>query len=328
VKKTIYILLGVLPLFFLTMCSSGTTQKTKTEPAEVDSNSETVKPKNAYKDSFFEVTRFIMTDEEKDIYKHLQDKEAREEFVEEFWKKRDPTPGTEENENREEYEDRIIFANKWFKEHSRNRGWDTDRGRLLLQLGFPDRREWGEAEDIVRSGNARDIGAMISSKPIPMEIWTYYEYRMVLVFADLYEKGRMELTKIPLELPTALEKAKFALDLRNKKKLKHAFRFSAKYKSNGFEITVPVKKVSFEEKGNEMVADFDVNIYIYKDKKKIDSLHARKTFKMEKEKLLTQKNINLKVPFTTPEKGKYYFDIVIEEKGSSSKFRDFVEHKF
>ena len=281
----------------------------------------------AGKDAFFEVTRFIMTDEEIEIYKHLSSEEDRDEFIEEFWKKRDPSPETEENENKEEFEERITYANKWFKEHSKGRGWDTERGRMLLQLGFPDRREWGEAEDIVRGGKPRNIGAMITSKPIPMEIWTYYEYRLVLVFADPYEKGRLELTEVPTELPAALKKAKFALDLRNQKNLRHAFRFDVQYKDNGLEVTIPVKKVSFEEKDGEMKAEFDIVVYIYKDNKKTDEIHTQQIFGMEKEKLLTRKKINFTIPYTPREKGKYYFDVVIEEKGSESKFRDFADFK-
>ena len=112
----------------------------------------------AASDPFFEKARLIMTKEEIEIYKHLPGAEEKEEFIKEFWKKRDPTPATEENENREEFEKRIAYANKWFNEGSKGRGWDTERGRILLQLGFPDRREFGQVDDIVRSGAARNIG--------------------------------------------------------------------------------------------------------------------------------------------------------------------------
>ncbi len=82
-----------------------------------------------------------MTGEEIQIYKHLADRKAREEFIEEFWQKRDPLPDTPENEARVEFDRRIAYANRWFKENrAAGRGWDTPRGRILIQLGEPDNR--------------------------------------------------------------------------------------------------------------------------------------------------------------------------------------------
>ncbi|UCH95670.1 MAG: GWxTD domain-containing protein, partial [Candidatus Aminicenantes bacterium] len=149
-KKTlIFVIIVSTAIMLLTMaCGPGTRESIETEPP--DSTSVSQIPKELYKDSFFEKARFIMTKQEIEIYKHLPDKAGKEQFIEEFWKKRDPNPETEENESREEFEERITYANKWFKEHSKDRGWDTQRGRILLQLGFPDRREFGELDDTVR----------------------------------------------------------------------------------------------------------------------------------------------------------------------------------
>ncbi|UCH96660.1 MAG: GWxTD domain-containing protein, partial [Candidatus Aminicenantes bacterium] len=249
-------------------------------------------------------------------------------FIEEFWKKRDPNPETEENENREEFGERIIYANKWFKEHSKGRGWDTQRGRILLQLGFPDRREFGELDDTVRTGRLANRGRLITSKRIPMEIWVYYKPYFILVFADLDDSGRLELMRIPSQLPTALDRAKFTLDLRNQGSLKQAFRFKVEYQTDHFLITIPVKKVSFEEKDGQMIVDFAVTIYVYRNNEKVDEINTPKTVSMDRDKLLEMKNIELSIPYSLSEKGKYHFDVVIEEKSSESKFRDFASYKF
>ena len=75
-------------------------------------------------ESFFEKTSIIMTKEEIEIYKHIPDKESKEEFIREFWQIRDPDSGTEENENKIEFESRIEYANRWF-------GWrNPHKGRL------------------------------------------------------------------------------------------------------------------------------------------------------------------------------------------------------
>jgi GWxTD domain-containing protein len=272
----------------------------------------------SYKDPFFEKARLIMTKQEINIYKHLPDKKAKEEFIAEFWKKRDPSPGTPENENLEEFMERIEYANKYFFEGSKGRGWDTQRGRILLQLGFPEERRWGERANTDRSG------ALITSKRYPMEIWTYIRYQLVLVFVDWDNSGKLLLDRVPSNFRYALDRARFSLDLRDQSNLKRAFRFEVSFTENQFEITIPTNKLSFEEKNDTMNVDFDITVYVYKDNKKIDEFNVPKNFSMGKEKLLEMKTIQLKVPYTVSEKGKYYFDVVIEEKSSGSRYRDYT----
>jgi GWxTD domain-containing protein len=273
----------------------------------------------SYKDPFFEKARLIMTKQEKEVYKHLPDKKAKDEFVKEFWKKRDPSPGTEENENLEEFMERIEYANKWFFESSKGRGWDTERGRILLQLGFPEERRWGE------KANTDRYGALITSKRIPMEIWSYFRYQLVLVFTDWDDSGKFLLARIPSNFPYALKRAKFSLDLRDQSNLKRAFRFDVSFTENQFEISIPTNKLSFEEKNDTMNIDFDITVYVYKDNKKTDQFNVPKTFSIYKEKLLQMKTIQFNVPYTVSEKGKYYFDVVIEEKSSGTRYRDFTK---
>jgi GWxTD domain-containing protein len=273
----------------------------------------------SYKDPFFEKARLIMTKQEIEIYKHLPDKEAKKQFVAEFWDKRDPDPATEENENLEEFMERIAYANKWFFEGSKGRGWDTERGRILLQLGFPEERRWGEV------ANTDRYGALNTSKRVPMEIWTYIRYQLVLVFVDWDDSGKLLLRQVPSNFAYALEKAKFSLDLRDQSNLKQAFRFDVSFTENQFEITIPTNKLSFEEKNDTMNADFDINVYVYRDNKKTGEFNVPKNFSMDKEKLLQMKTIQINVPYTVSEKGKYYFDVVIEEKSSGARYRDFVK---
>lgn len=59
------------------------------------------------KDPFYEKTSLIMTKEEIEIYKRLPDRKSREEFIEEFWRIRDPDTSSEENENKVEFERRV-----------------------------------------------------------------------------------------------------------------------------------------------------------------------------------------------------------------------------
>lgn len=79
---------------------------------------------------------YIITDEERSAFKHLQTDEEREQFVEQFWKRRDPTPDTEENEYKEELYRRIAYANEHYA--SGIPGWKTDRGMIYIKYGPPD----------------------------------------------------------------------------------------------------------------------------------------------------------------------------------------------
>src|ERR1044072_2158534 len=75
-----------------------------------------VKPelKKAYKDWLDKDGTYIITDEERKAFKKLATDDERERFIEEFWRRRDPDPDTEENEYKEEYYERIAYANEHF----------------------------------------------------------------------------------------------------------------------------------------------------------------------------------------------------------------------
>jgi len=83
-----------------------------------------------------EDVRWIITDEEKAAFLQLSNEEEREQFIEQFWLRRDPTPDTEENEYKEEHYRRIAYANEHFA--AGIPGWKTDRGRVYIMYGPPD----------------------------------------------------------------------------------------------------------------------------------------------------------------------------------------------
>ena len=113
-------------------------QKQAQDPTEKPRN---VKPelKKAYKDWLDKDVTYIITDEERKAFKKLATDDERERFIEEFWRRRDPDPDTDENEFKEEYYERIAYANENFA--SGIPGWKTDRGRIWIMYGKPDGRE-------------------------------------------------------------------------------------------------------------------------------------------------------------------------------------------
>ena len=91
----------------------------------------------AYAD-FLGKVGYIITRAERKIFLELPDAD-RDDFIEEFWKRRDPDPDTEINEYRLEYEDRVKRAGTMFHGEGRP-GWQTDRGRIYILFGPPTER--------------------------------------------------------------------------------------------------------------------------------------------------------------------------------------------
>jgi GWxTD domain-containing protein len=92
-----------------------------------------------YKKWLEEEVPYIISDEERSAFLQLQTNEEREQFIEAFWQRRDPTPDTVENEFKEEHYRRIAYANERFS--SGIPGWRTDRGRIYIMWGPPDQIE-------------------------------------------------------------------------------------------------------------------------------------------------------------------------------------------
>ena len=92
-----------------------------------------------YKRWLREEVPYIITGDERKTFTSLSTDEEREQFIEQFWERRNPRPGSPENEFREEYYRRIAYANERFQ--SGWAGWKTDRGRIYIMYGPPDERE-------------------------------------------------------------------------------------------------------------------------------------------------------------------------------------------
>jgi len=92
-----------------------------------------------YKKWLDEDVVWIISDEERAAFKQLSNDEERDQFIEAFWQRRDPTPDTEENEFKEEHYQRIAYANEHFA--AGIPGWKSDRGRIYIMYGKADEVE-------------------------------------------------------------------------------------------------------------------------------------------------------------------------------------------
>jgi len=153
----------------------------------------------AYKKWLQEDVAFILTPEEREAFLHLNSDEEREQFIEQFWLRRDPTPDSVENEFREEHYRRIAYANERFS--SGKPGWKTDRGRIYIAWGPPDEIEshpsGGAYYRPIEEGGG-------STSTYAFEIWRYrylegVGQEVVLEFVDPSMSGEYRLTLDPSE---------------------------------------------------------------------------------------------------------------------------------
>lgn len=86
---------------------------------------------------WLKLVSYIILPVEKDVFIKLTSDRDRDIFIETFWKQRDPTPGTPQNEYRDEHAKRFLYANSYYRRGSPREGWMTDMGRMRILLGPP-----------------------------------------------------------------------------------------------------------------------------------------------------------------------------------------------
>src|SRR5580692_3834720 len=147
-----------------------------------------------YKKWLDEDVRWIITDEERAAFKQLSNDEERDNFIEAFWQRRDPTPDTEENEYKEEHYQRIAYSNEHFA--AGIPGGKTDRGRIYIIYGKPDEIEshpsGGTYERPMEEGGGE-------TSTYPFEDWRYryiegIGQEVIIEFVDPCMCGEFHMT--------------------------------------------------------------------------------------------------------------------------------------
>jgi GWxTD domain-containing protein len=178
--------------------SSETTDPLKRPPDEKQKkkNQKALKQElsKPYKKWLDEDVVYIITDEERAAFKQLSNDEERDNFIEAFWQRRDPTPDTEENEFKEEHYQRIAYANEHFA--AGVPGWKTDRGRIYIVFGKPDEIEshpsGGTYERPMEEGGGE-------TSTFPFEDWRYryiegIGQEVIIEFVDTCMCGEYHMT--------------------------------------------------------------------------------------------------------------------------------------
>jgi GWxTD domain-containing protein len=112
--------------------------------------------------------RWIITDTEMQAFKHLTNDEEREQFIENFWQRRNPSPDSPDNEYRDEIYARIAYANEHFA--AGKPGWMTDRGHIYIAYGKPDDIDAHPSAGEYQRPEDEGGG---STSAYPFEVWHY-----------------------------------------------------------------------------------------------------------------------------------------------------------
>jgi GWxTD domain-containing protein len=200
---------------FLSPCASAQPQnpaQAKLSPAEQRKLEQKLLKdlKQPYKKWLTEEVAYIIFPEERLQLLQAKTDAEREEFIQQFWLRRDPTPGTQANEYREEYYRRVKYANERFAEGTA--GWRTDRGVFYILYGPPDEIKhnegpWGVPIDddmkfavLLSFYTAKSRGDVV---PVyPFQKWRYryiagIGFNVQLEFVDRTSSGRYELAEDP-----------------------------------------------------------------------------------------------------------------------------------
>lgn len=269
-------------------------------------------------DKFYKTARLIMSSEETKIFKRLPDAESRKEFIKDFWDKRDRDPDTEENEFKKEFENRVEYANKHFKEGGL--GMNTDRGRIYIFMGPCDKFEefFTHEEDQTVRG--------------PILWWIYYNYQLGIEFVDERNTGQYKIRDFTGDFFGAMDLFKLGQwvgpDSVFKKRL---VNFSLKYDApkNELVVLIPAKFLLLRENDDgKLQVDLDFKFYVYEDEGATrDVFTESQAFVTTGQELEKTKDVPFR--FAHPLKpGKHVVDVIIKGKeGSKGKVRKIFDIK-
>jgi GWxTD domain-containing protein len=259
---------------------------------------------------FLSKVRYTITKQEREIFLSTPP-ERRQEFVDEFWKKRDPDPSTEVNEFKEEYFRRLEIANALFKEGT-TPGWLQDRGRIYIILGPPENR-------LVNPGFT----------DFHYENW-YYEPNYVIVFEDRDMNGEYQITREgEFTLMNVLKDPQQSWRVRkvDDKKVVFAFEMKILEEADGQQIiqmSIPYRNIWMSDEGDKLETTLSVSVEIE------DRTFEGKVWNTQRDFFLSLTEAELEgmvgesytvdIPLSLPE-GKYAMTVLLENSTGEEAVR-------
>jgi hypothetical protein len=190
---------------------------------------------------------------------------------------------------------------------------------MYIVLGPPDNIFYGGSGIMGGEDRNRSSDSMYAQ-----ETWYYYQHELYVQFRKTF-MGRWRLASSASHLFSALESAKLSfVSSSDRVDSKSRFKFKAKYEDHKIIIIIPVTRVSFKEEGGTLNSKFRIKITIRHNDKKIDEIEETQSFSESEDELMKKNDILLIIPYTPLQKGKYFFDIIVEDlmSLSFSKYRN------
>jgi GWxTD domain-containing protein len=130
---------------------------------------------------WLDIVSYIISPVEQEVFLKLTTYRERDIFIEAFWKQRDPTQGTPQNEYKDEHMRRFNHANRYFGRGTNRSGWKTDMGRYYIIQGPPN--------NIDRIENTKGIW--------PVRIWYYFDFMIKEVTGIINCTIRLQMAPCP-----------------------------------------------------------------------------------------------------------------------------------
>lgn len=252
---------------------------------------------------FYSKARFIITKQERKIFLRLPP-EKRDEFIEEFWRRRDPDPLTEINEFKDQYFRRIEEANRLFK--GVRPGWLQDRGRVYILVGPPDSR----------------LQYPIGKYSRPHEVWHYGFFPVF--FIDRNQSGEYELTPLSATNLAEITKAqslegKPAYGPGSPDSAKAFLDFHIQLKRGSedevlIHVDIPYQNIWLEEKEEKFETTLELTVEIFdSESQKVEEIKKESNVSLTGEEFKKAGNYPIEFPVAL-EKGKYTFQFTLFNK--------------
>jgi GWxTD domain-containing protein len=264
---------------------------------------------------FLSEVRYLITKEERDAFLKLPPSE-RDEFIEEFWKKRDLDPETEENKFKDEYYQRIKEANRLFTEGG-TPGWLQDRGRVYILIGAPDQRE-----TYPRGRSFYDV---------PTEIWYYGLFQ--IGFIDSHWTGNYQLDPLSAQHLAEINKGQMAFKQRirvDKREDTYAGIFELSLEIDKTQkdqpilrVEVPYKNIALTAEGKKLKTTLELSLAVFDaSQKKVWEYKDQYPILLKEAELakLSGHEYSIEIPMVL-EKGDYNLVLELINKVDGSKGR-------
>jgi len=200
-QRTRSLALALSLLFAASPAALAQKKKAAADQQDVPDRERNVKKErsNMFKKWIDEDVAYIITNDERRAWKKLATDEEREQFIEAFWRRRDPDPDTELNEYLEEHYERVAYANQHFA--SGIPGWKTDRGRIYIMYGPPHEKETHPTGGSYDRPSYHGGG---STTTYPFEVWFYRHLPGIgsgveIEFVDPTGTGEYRIARSPEE---------------------------------------------------------------------------------------------------------------------------------